>query len=151
PLAAQEPGAQADRDRSRSDHEGCDGAPNADWRQGDERREDADDDPGPGHRPRTLRKPVHAVDLRSRVRRKRARTTSTSTSAPTKSTTSPWMMTARLPPTPGAKMVGSRLRDAVPVCKAAKRSAARPTPTALLRPSRATAIPMKPMFAPWMV
>jgi hypothetical protein len=74
-----------------------------------------------------------------------------SRSAPTNSTTSPWMITARLDPTPGAKIVGSRLRDAVPVCRAANRSADSPTPTAVFRPSRATAMPMKPMFAPWIV
>jgi hypothetical protein len=43
-------------------------------------------------------------------------------------------------------MVGSRLRVDVPVSSAPKSSAASPTPTAVLRPSSATAIPMKPMF-----
>ena len=66
------------------------------------------------------------------------------TSAPTKRTISPWMMIARLDARSGGKYDGSRFRDAVPVSSAANRRAARPTPTAVLRPSRATAMPTKP-------
>ena len=66
-------------------------------------------------------------------------------SAPTKRMISPWMMIARLEARSGGKKAGSRFRDAVPVSRAANRSAARPTPTAVFRPSSATAMPMKPI------
>ena len=49
----------------------------------------------------------------------------------------------------GGKISGSRFREDVPVWSAAKRSAARPMPTAVLRPSSATAMPMKPIVEPW--
>ena len=71
------------------------------------------------------------------------------TSAPTKRTIRPWMMIARLDARSGGKYDGSRFRDAVPVSSAAKSSAARPTPTAVLRPSSATAMPMKPTVEAW--
>ena len=69
------------------------------------------------------------------------------TSAPTKRTISPWMMIARLDADDRAGSIdGSRFRDAVPVSSAAnKRAAERPTPTAVFRPSSATAMPMKPI------
>ena len=66
-------------------------------------------------------------------------------SAPTKSTMSPWMITVRGVASSGGKISGSRLRVDVPVCRAAKSSAERPMPTAVLRPRRATAMPMKPI------
>ena len=55
------------------------------------------------------------------------------------------MMIARLEARSGGKNSGSRLREAVPVWSAAKRSAESATPTAVLRPSSATAMPMKPI------
>ena len=75
---------------------------------------------------------------------------STSTSAPTKSSTSAWIISVRLPASCGGKTVGSRPRVEVPFTSAPKSSAERPTPTAVLRPSSATAIPMKPTFDTWM-
>jgi hypothetical protein len=59
------------------------------------------------------------------------------------------MMMARLEARSGGKKAGSRLRDAVPVCSAANRSAESPTPTAVFRPSSATAMPMKPICDAW--
>ena len=75
----------------------------------------------------------------------RRRIVSTITSAPTKSTTSPWIRSVRFDASSGWKIEGSRLRVDVPLTSAAKSSAESPTPTAVLRPSRATAIPTKPI------
>ena len=72
-----------------------------------------------------------------------AQTERMSSSAPTKSTTSPWMSCVRLPASSGGKKSGSRLRVDVPVLSAAKSSAAKKMPTAVLRPSSATAMPRK--------
>ena len=149
-LAA-DPRADADREREEADHDRSDRAPNLDRRQRDERGEDADDDPGPGD---ALASRAGAASSRlgsllRAVRFSRRSASRTMTSAPTKRTISPWMMIARLEARSGGKYAGSRLRDAVPVSSAAKSSAARPTPTAVFRPSSATAMPMKPTVEPW--
>ena len=49
----------------------------------------------------------------------------------------------------GLKISGSRFLVDVPVSRAPNKSAAKPTPTAVFRPSRATAIPMNPMVEIW--
>ena len=66
-----------------------------------------------------------------------------STSAPTKSTISPWMMYVRFPARPGSITLDCR-PWVVPKSSAPKSSAPRTTPTAVLRPSSATAMPRKP-------
>src|SRR5262249_31575722 len=55
---------------------------------------------------------------------------STSRSAPTNSTTSPWMMRVRFPASCGSKTLGSSCRLDVPTVSAPKSSAAKKTPTA---------------------
>jgi len=59
---------------------------------------------------------------------------------------SPWMISVRLLASSGRNTSGSRLRVEVPVLRAPKSSAARKMPTAVLRPSRATAIPMNAIW-----
>jgi hypothetical protein len=66
-----------------------------------------------------------------------------------KSTTSPWMISVRLPASSGSKISGSRFLELVPVRRAPKRSAAARMPLAVLRPRRATAMPTKPISACW--
>src|SRR3954451_1291106 len=150
-LAAHQPESQSERDREQADRDRERRAARTDGRQRDECCADANRD-GPKAEPaRSPRNRHHAGAFLERPRRSQPSITRMSTSAPTKSTTRPWMITAMLPPTPGAKMVGSRFRDAIPVWSAAKRSADNPTPTAVFRPSSATAMPMKPMFVPWIV
>ena len=75
---------------------------------------------------------------------------STIRSAPTKSTIRPWIRRVRFEASSGWKTAGSRLRVDVPFRSAPKSSAERPTPTAVLRPSSATAIPVKPIVDAWM-
>jgi hypothetical protein len=61
------------------------------------------------------------------------------------------IVSVRLPASSGRKTsVIPGFRVDVPWTRQPKRSAASPTPTAVLRPSSATAIPMKPMFETWM-
>ena len=60
------------------------------------------------------------------------------------------MMYVRFWASDGSKTAGSRLRVDVPCSSAPNRSAAAHVPTAVLRPSRATAIPMKPSEPTWM-
>src|SRR6266540_2228269 len=69
------------------------------------------------------------------------------TSAPTKRTTRPWMISVRFP----VSWAGISLELSpcvVPYSNAPKRSAARPVPTAVFRPSSATAIPRNPIEEP---
>ena len=66
-------------------------------------------------------------------------------SAPTKKITIAWIMVERFSANSGSKTLGSSWRDDVPTCSAPKSRAANRIPTALLRPSSATAIPVKPM------
>src|SRR6185312_9466455 len=84
-----------------------------------------------------------ALLLRCSFRRE-FQTARMSTSAPTKSTTRPWIISVRWP-----ARLGSIVPDwrpcVVPYSRAPNRNAARPTPTAVFRPSRATAIPRKPI------
>src|SRR5580765_1991269 len=153
PLAADQPEREAERDREEADRDRQGRVARSDRGQRYQRRAHAD---GYGPEAESARSPRYAPRHAGtlfvrRPRRSQPSRTRIRTSAPTNSTTRPWMITARLPPTPGAKIVGSRFRDAVPVCSAAKRSAESPTPTAVFRPSSATAMPMKPMFAPWIV
>ena len=54
------------------------------------------------------------------------------------------MIQVRFVASEGSKIVGSRLRCDVPLSSAPNRRAAATVPTAVLRPSSATAIPMKP-------
>ena len=54
------------------------------------------------------------------------------------------MMNVRFSASEGSKIVGSRFRCEVPLISAPNSSAAATVPTAVLRPSSATAIPMKP-------
>ena len=56
------------------------------------------------------------------------------------------MISVRFPASCGSKTLGSSWRLEVPTVRAPKSSAAKKTPTALLRPSSATAIPRKPTF-----
>ena len=56
------------------------------------------------------------------------------------------MIVARSVASDGLKMEGSSARVDVPVESPAKRSAAKRMPTGLLRPSRATAIPVNPTW-----
>ncbi len=65
-------------------------------------------------------------------------------SAPTKSTTRPWISSVRFEASSGWKISGSRFRVDVPLTRAPNRRAAKATPTAVLRPSSATAMPTKP-------
>ena len=65
-------------------------------------------------------------------------------SAPTKKMTSAWIMVERFSASSGSKTVGSSWRDDVPTWSAPKSSAASRMPTALLRPSSATAMPVNP-------
>ena len=67
-----------------------------------------------------------------------------STSAPTKSTISPWIIDVRLPASSGW-ITFDVSPCVVPKSSAPKSSAARPVPTAVLRPSSATAMPRKPI------
>ncbi len=62
------------------------------------------------------------------------------------STISPWMMIARLPASCGGKMVGSSARVEVPTSRPPNSRAASAMPTAELRPSSATAMPMNPTW-----
>ena len=72
-------------------------------------------------------------------------------SAPMKSRTSAWIVSERFPACSGmSNASGGMFRDAVPLSSAAKTSADRPTPSAVLRPSSATAMPVKPMRDDWM-
>ena len=66
---------------------------------------------------------------RSRASCATSRSTSTSRSAPTNSTTRPWMISVRLPASCGSKTLGSSWRLEVPTVSAPKRSAAKKTPT----------------------
>ena len=67
-------------------------------------------------------------------------------SAPMKSRTSAWIVSDRFPACSGmSKTSGGMFRVAVPLMSAPKTSADRPTPSAVLRPSSATAIPTKPI------
>ena len=62
-------------------------------------------------------------------------------------------MSVRFEASSGSKIVGSRLRCDVPLSSAPNRSAAASVPPAVLRPSNATAMPMKPSplaLASWM-
>ena len=54
------------------------------------------------------------------------------------------MMSVRFEASSGSKIVGSRLRCDVPLSSAPNSSAAASVPPAVLRPSSATAMPMKP-------
>ena len=81
--------------------------------------------------------------LAAACRLRRPSTERISTSAPTKSTTSPWIITVRFDASSGLKISGSRFRVDVPVTSDANSIAAKPIPIALLRPSSATAIPTK--------
>ena len=56
------------------------------------------------------------------------------------------MIQVRLTASAGSKTVGSRLRTDVPVTSAPKNRAENRTPTAVLRPSRATAMPRNPIW-----
>src|SRR3954454_10816729 len=123
-------------------------------RQGEPEGERAEDDPRDcypplprhaheRHAPRIIGR-VHDPAFRRRPRPKRV-ALSTSVSAPTNRTTRPWMIWARLAARSGRKMDGSSCRPEVPFRSAPKSSAASPTPTAVLRPSSATAIPTKPI------
>ena len=55
------------------------------------------------------------------------------------------MIVVRFEASSGSKIVGSRLRWDVPLSSAPNSSAANNVPTAVLRPSSATAIPKKPI------
>ena len=60
------------------------------------------------------------------------------------------MIVVRLPASSGRKIDGSSCRPEVPLISAPKSSDAKPTPTAVLRPSSAAARPMKPIWLAWM-
>ena len=70
-------------------------------------------------------------------------------SALTSSTIRPWMIEVSAPASSGGNTSGSRLRTEVPVSSAPNSSAENNVPTAVLRPSRATAIPRKPICVTW--
>src|SRR5262249_29616521 len=132
-------------------------APGGDRRQREPAGHEAEDDPDgcdvarayqlgdalAGRRDRRRCQPAPNIRLIGTFLRAR-QTESTSRSAPTNSTTRPWIIRLRLPASRGSKTLGSSERLAVPVDSAPKRRAAKRTPTALFRPSRATAIPMNP-------
>ena len=59
------------------------------------------------------------------------------------------MSSVRFDASPGSNTSGSRLRVDVPVRSELKRNAASATPTAVLRPSSATAMPTKPTADAW--
>src|SRR5262249_53971291 len=127
-------------------------APGDDWRQREPAGHDAEHDPDDrdvararqlgealaGRRDRSRGQPAPSIRLIGTFLRAR-QTESTSRSAPTNRTTRPWMIRLRLPASRGSKTLGSSERLAVPVDSAPKRRAAKSTPTALFRPSRATA------------
>src|SRR5581483_1634801 len=155
PLAAGErPDAQRNRDDPH-EHRPED-RPRHDRGDREERGERAEYDPGDAVRPRpaqilpepAVEAPVgdHATTCaRRRNRRREFQTYKISTSAPTKRTINPWMMYVRLLASCGSIEPDWR-PCVVPKRSAPKRKAARPTPTAVLRPRSATAIPRKPTW-----
>ena len=60
------------------------------------------------------------------------------------------MSVVRLAASSGSKIVGSRLRCEVPLSRPPNSSPAATVPIAVLRPSRATAMPRKPICEIWM-
>ena len=63
---------------------------------------------------------------------------------------SAWIIVDRFPASSGGKTLASICRDDVPVWSAAKRSAEKKIPIAVLRPSSATAMPTNPTALTWM-
>ena len=70
---------------------------------------------------------------------------STSTSAPMKSRMSPWIINVRLPASSGGKIVRIEVPRRGAGEERAEEQGRKPIPIAVLRPSRATAMPMKPI------
>ena len=127
--------------------------PHLQRRQRDPEGEQADEDAEPGERRLAAAgASEQAVDhpppprLAAAVAARRPSTERISTSAPTKRTTSPWIITVRFDASSGRKISGSRFRVDVPVTSDANSSAERPIPIALFRPSSATAIPTKAIW-----
>ena len=123
--------ADAERDGEDADHAGTTGLRIASGGSATQKAAIADEDAEPARRhvPRAAAAPQRARSFASPPRRRRRRrlpqpiTDRMSTSAPTKRTTSPWIMSVRFDASSGRKISGSRLRVDVPVTSAANRSA----------------------------
>src|SRR5581483_3644965 len=139
-----------DPDRERQ-HRGARGA----RRQRQPERERAEHDPadpdGAGARPADAAEPGcergrHVARLHRRLSHSHA----PPRLRPTNRMTRPWMIVVRFPARSGRKIEGSSCLPDVPLMRAPKRSDAKPTPSAVLRPSSAAASPMKPIVFAWM-
>ena len=105
-----------------------------------------------GRRPRRRRagpgEPAHVGVRCARVRLSRSQQEENEEVGPDEQDDSPWMMIARFDASRAGRP-GVEVPRRGPVSSAAKRSAARPTPTAVFRPSSATAIRRTRSATPW--